>query len=383
MRHLAAGDRGRATLLIGSSDPADPDPVDAPAGTVAARDTVTCDDVLRTALHRALRGVVFVEDLSAARRVVAGRRPDHRGHPHRRGPVGVAGRRRRRRGRSRRSRSRRLWTPRPPTPPRPSTRWNGSVSRAPSASTSGTRRRAPPRRHWRGCTSRMPNWPRSVSNSASCRVGPARPATRPNRLRQALDEAAAVARTQRARPTGNSRASRPGGGRAPTTTSPIPRNATDSSVLARQARQAEMEARLGLRTAEERVRSMSGRADALATGGRRGAESRDRAIARAAQLRREGQAARGVHEAALWLMRVLDRSRELATQERAAAEARRDAGGARAAGGSAGGAGADAGASADPRGRPPRRAGAHRTAHADRAAGGSRAQPSWAWSPGC
>ena len=70
---------------------------------------------------------------------------------------------------------------------------------------------------------------------------------------------------------------------------------------ARRSRDAEMEARLALRTLEERVRALAGRADAL----RRAAEAQRQAqakeLARRERVRREAQTATAVHAAAGYL----------------------------------------------------------------------------------
>jgi chromosome segregation protein len=68
---------------------------------------------------------------------------------------------------------------------------------------------------------------------------------------------------------------------------------------ARVSRQTEMDARLALRTAEERVRALSGRADALLQAAASERDARARAVARRERLMREGAVAeavgRGVH----------------------------------------------------------------------------------------
>ena len=62
---------------------------------------------------------------------------------------------------------------------------------------------------------------------------------------------------------------------------------------AREARQAEMDARLALRTAEERARALHGRADSLLRAAQAERESRARAAERRERLIREGAAATG------------------------------------------------------------------------------------------
>jgi chromosome segregation protein len=68
---------------------------------------------------------------------------------------------------------------------------------------------------------------------------------------------------------------------------------------AHSARQAETEARLALRTSEERARALAGRADDLVRSARAEREARERAVARRERLLREGEVAaavsRGVH----------------------------------------------------------------------------------------
>ena len=86
---------------------------------------------------------------------------------------------------------------------------------------------------------------------------------------------------------------------------------------ARGARAAETESRLSLRTAEERGRALSGRADALERAATEEREARARAIAHRERLRREGQVAQAVLTGAEI---VRDR---LAVSVHAAAEARR------------------------------------------------------------
>jgi chromosome segregation protein len=78
VRRLAADDGGRAGILVGGAQP-DPDPAPAPlpAGAVRAVDVVRVPAALTAALTRALAGVVLVPDLDSARALVAAR-PDLR-----------------------------------------------------------------------------------------------------------------------------------------------------------------------------------------------------------------------------------------------------------------------------------------------------------------
>ncbi|WP_030298482.1 AAA family ATPase [Streptomyces katrae] len=86
------------------------------------------------------------------------------------------------------------------------------------------------------------------------------------------------------------------------------------------ARQTEMEARLQLRTHEERVKGLAGRADSLDRGARAEREARARAERRRARLRHESEVARAVADGARQLLAHLEVSLRRAEQERAAAE---------------------------------------------------------------
>ena len=93
--------------------------------------------------------------------------------------------------------------------------------------------------------------------------------------------------------------------------------------LARLARGAEMEARLALRTTEERARAVAGRADSLTRAAAAERQARQRAAARREQLRREAADARAVAVAATWLLGRIEASQQLAQADRADAEAAR------------------------------------------------------------
>ncbi|PZM94700.1 MAG: chromosome segregation protein SMC, partial [Actinobacteria bacterium] len=77
IRFLKIQDAGQATLVVGS--PAGPGMIGSadalrpalPEGAIWAPDVIECHDEIRPAVNRALRDVVLVEDLSAAARVVA------------------------------------------------------------------------------------------------------------------------------------------------------------------------------------------------------------------------------------------------------------------------------------------------------------------------
>lgn len=89
---------------------------------------------------------------------------------------------------------------------------------------------------------------------------------------------------------------------------------------AREARQAEMDARLALRTAEERARALHGRADSLLRAAQAERESRARAAERRERLIREGRAAQAVSLAVRVVLHELERSVMQAADERAAVE---------------------------------------------------------------
>ncbi|MGW5447952.1 AAA family ATPase [Streptomyces asiaticus] len=86
------------------------------------------------------------------------------------------------------------------------------------------------------------------------------------------------------------------------------------------ARQTEMEARLQVRTHEERVKGLAGRADALDRGARAEREARSRAEQRRARLRHEAEVASAVASGARQLLAHVEVSLVRAEQERDAAE---------------------------------------------------------------
>ncbi|MCF6523295.1 AAA family ATPase [Streptomyces sp. JJ36] len=86
------------------------------------------------------------------------------------------------------------------------------------------------------------------------------------------------------------------------------------------ARQTEMEARLQVRTHEERVKGLAGRADSLDRGARAEREARARAEARRARLRREAEVAAAVAAGARRLLAYVEASLVRAQEEREGAE---------------------------------------------------------------
>nr|WP_196791818.1 chromosome segregation protein SMC [Motilibacter deserti] len=91
------------------------------------------------------------------------------------------------------------------------------------------------------------------------------------------------------------------------------------------ARRSEMEARLAVRTAEERVKALSGRADALERGARQERQARARAAARREQREREAVVATAVLTGAETVLAHVDASIEQVSSERNAAERARAA----------------------------------------------------------
>ncbi|MGW1772478.1 AAA family ATPase [Streptomyces sp. NPDC002104] len=86
------------------------------------------------------------------------------------------------------------------------------------------------------------------------------------------------------------------------------------------ARQTEMEARLQLRTHEERVKGLAGRADSLDRGARAEREARARAERRRERLRYEAQVAAAVADGARQLLAHIEVSLSRAVEERTSAE---------------------------------------------------------------
>jgi chromosome segregation protein len=90
------------------------------------------------------------------------------------------------------------------------------------------------------------------------------------------------------------------------------------------ARQTEMEARLQVRTHEERVKGLAGRADSLDRAARAEREARARAEQRRARLRHEAAVAEAVASGARQLLAHVEVSLARAEEERSAAEAAKD-----------------------------------------------------------
>jgi chromosome segregation protein len=84
-----------------------------------------------------------------------------------------------------------------------------------------------------------------------------------------------------------------------------------------------MDARLAMRTLEERARALAGRADALRRAAESERQSRIREIARRERMLREARTAAAVHAGATFLAQHLERSLALAARERSGADAAR------------------------------------------------------------
>jgi chromosome segregation protein len=95
---------------------------------------------------------------------------------------------------------------------------------------------------------------------------------------------------------------------------------SDLAVAAMAARNAEMEARLEVRTVEERLRAVAGRGDALASAATAERQAIQRAKARAVRRAQEAAVADAVATGATFALAAIERSRALADAERQAAE---------------------------------------------------------------
>ena len=90
-----------------------------------------------------------------------------------------------------------------------------------------------------------------------------------------------------------------------------------------QKRQAEMEARLALRTTEERARALAGRADSLIRAAQAERQARQQAAQRREQLLREAEVAKAAAAASDWLLTIVASSQLAAGEVRTAAERER------------------------------------------------------------
>ncbi len=104
---------------------------------------------------------------------------------------------------------------------------------------------------------------------------------------------------------------------------PDPADRDRLAEAARLARAAEMDARLALRTLEERARALAGRADALRRAAEGERQARAKAMARRERLIREARVAEAVHSGARYLTGLVEHSLALAATERTEAESAR------------------------------------------------------------
>ncbi|MGA5496873.1 chromosome segregation protein SMC [Streptomyces cinereoruber] len=139
------------------------------------------------------------------------------------------------------------------------------------------------------------------------------------RAQEALEKASADAEELAERLLVAEEAAAGEGGDEEPDTSARDRLAADGS----RARQTEMEARLQVRTHEERVRGLAGRADSLDRAARAEREARARAERRRARLRHEAEVAGAVAAGARTLLAHVEVSLSRAERERAVAEAAR------------------------------------------------------------
>lgn len=96
-----------------------------------------------------------------------------------------------------------------------------------------------------------------------------------------------------------------------------------TATQATGARTRETEARLTLRTAEERARALAGRAQSLERAAQTERAARERALERERRRAAQARVARAVHTGATYALALLERSVQRAADERAAAEATR------------------------------------------------------------
>ncbi|MFP5416746.1 MAG: chromosome segregation protein SMC [Actinomycetes bacterium] len=321
--HLKSDDLGRAGLLLGGAAHADgrSEWPELPAGARYVVDAVTAADAVAPALSRLLRKVAVVDGLPAARALVE-RLPELSAVT-REGDVLST------------------WFSIGGSSARPSLlevqAAVDEASEALEAATAEAERIAFARA---ACTARLED-ARRASEAALARLheSDARYSALAEQLgqlnqaaRAALAEAdrhdAAIARAEAARQEGaDALASLSERLRVARETTQITEaDPADRDRLARAAsaaRQAEMEARLALRTDEERARALAGRAESLLRAAHAERNARAEADARREQARREAAVARSAAVAAQWLLGVIASSQEQAGLARRLADERR------------------------------------------------------------
>ena len=342
-----------------------------PDGARWAPDLVECAAEIRPAVHRALRDVVLVDDLAAAAELVAGNPELRAVTPDGDVRRGVRGGRRVGQGpQLHRGAGGRRGGPRqpgrPPSAPSPSCA-NSSSRRAPRWPPP----RRPCRRRRRGQAGggeppqrRRPPAGRAGRGRPVGEGGdrPARRLPRPRRGRPGERDLAALAELEERLRLAEA---------TPIDAEPSTEERDQLARMVPQARQNEMEVRLAVRTAEERVASIAGRADSLLRQATAERAARERAAARraarargAAHRPRRRRSARGSALTRLTTSIADGRG----APRRGRPGARRPGGGA--AGGTRGRQAARRGAGAADQPGAPRRGGPGRAAAAHRAAGG-------------
>jgi len=326
IRYLRTEDAGRATLLVGSSDAeAHAALGDLPPGARAAIDLVQAPSRVRTTVRALLAGVVVVDDLAAARSVLA-QRPD----------LVVA------------TRAGDLLSAR---------RASGGSSGAPSALhlqaaldqarsgaqaarataerlrfelTAAQQARADAQAEYDRTLERLNESDAALAAVAEqlANLGQVARSARAeaDRVQASLDAAAkaleedtaALAElTQRLAAVEEEPAESEA--RIATGT----RERDDLAAAAALARARETEGRLTLRTAEERARALAGRAESLERAAQAEREARERVARREVARAHQAATARAVHAGAVHALAVLEGSLARASDERAAAEAAR------------------------------------------------------------
>jgi chromosome segregation protein len=326
IRYLRTEDAGRATLLVGSSEVGAAVPLgDLPAGAVAAIDLVQAPSRVRPTVRALLAGVVVVDDLAAARAVLA-KRPDlvvatRAGDvlSARRASGGSSG---------------------APSALHLQAALDQARSGAQAATATAERLRFELTAAQQSRSDAQAEYDRTLdrlneSDAALAAVAEqlanlgqiARSArSEAERVQASLDAAAttldddtaALAElTERLAAVEEEPAESEA--RITAGTSERDRLTAEAS----QARVRETEARLTLRTAEERARALAGRAESLERAAQAERDARERVARREVARARQAATARAVHAGAVRALAVLEGSLARAADERAAAEASR------------------------------------------------------------
>ena len=171
---------------------------------------------------------------------------------------------------------------------------------------------------WPSCTSPTPPWPPSPRSWVSTTPSRGPPAGEADRLTVAIEKAQA-AREQDLAGLAELETRLASAEDAPDE-EPDTTDVQRLTEAAKQARQGEMDARLSLRTSEERARALHGRVDSLVRAAQAERDARAKAAERRARLLREGRAAEAVGTAVAYVLQRLEVSIHLASEARAAVE---------------------------------------------------------------